>query len=100
MYSSSDRREHSSIDREQGQGTPFGELVSPRSVYYGCRSHPVHMRGNMVNLAEVLKELQQERSRLDEAIRVIGQLVFGNHAGARGTKRTLSAAARERIAAA
>ena len=54
----------------------------------------------MANLAEVLKELQQERSRLDEAIRVIGQLVSGNHAGAKRTKRNLSAAARERIAAA
>jgi hypothetical protein len=54
----------------------------------------------MANLAEVLKELQQERSRLDEAIRVIGQLVTGNHSGAKGTKRTLSGAARERIAAA
>jgi hypothetical protein len=52
----------------------------------------------MANLAEVLKELQQERSRLDEAIRVIGQLVSGNHTGAKGTKRTLSPAARERIA--
>ena len=52
----------------------------------------------MANLAQVLKELQQERSRLDEAIRVIGHLVSGNHTGA-GTKRTLSAAARERIAA-
>jgi hypothetical protein len=54
----------------------------------------------MANLAEVLKELQQERSRLDEAIRVIGQLVSGNHSGAQGAKRNLSAAARERIAAA
>ena len=54
----------------------------------------------MANLAEVLKELQQERSKLDEAIRVIGQLVTGNHAGAKRTKRKLSAAARERIAAA
>jgi predicted membrane metal-binding protein len=59
------------------------------------------MRGKtMANLAEVVKELQQERSRLDEAIRVIGQLVSGNHTGARTTKRNLSAAARERIAAA
>ena len=54
----------------------------------------------MTNLAEVLKELQQERSRLDEAIRVIGQLVSGNHTGARSTKRTLSTAARRRMAAA
>ena len=54
----------------------------------------------MANLAEVLKELQQERSRLDEAIRVIGHLVSGNHAGAKRPKRNLSAAARERIAAA
>jgi hypothetical protein len=54
----------------------------------------------MANLAGVLKELQQERSRLDEAIRVIGELVSGNHTGAKRTKRKLSAAARERIAAA
>jgi len=54
----------------------------------------------MANLAAVLKELQQERSRLDEAIRVIGQLVSGNHTGPKRTKRTLSPAARERIAAA
>ena len=54
----------------------------------------------MANLAEVLQELQQERSRLDEAIRVIGQLVSGNHTGAKRAKRTLSAAARERMAAA
>jgi hypothetical protein len=54
----------------------------------------------MANLAGVLKELQQERNRLDEAIRVIGKLVSGNHNGARSTKRTLSVAARERIAAA
>jgi hypothetical protein len=54
----------------------------------------------MANLAGVLKEMQQERNRLDEAIRVIGKLVSGNHNGARSTKRTLSVAARERIAAA
>jgi hypothetical protein len=54
----------------------------------------------MVNLAEALKELQQERSRLDEAIRVISQLVSGNHTGPKRRKRNLSAAARERIAAA
>jgi hypothetical protein len=54
----------------------------------------------MANLAAVLKELQQERSRLDEAIRVIGGLVTGNHTGATRAKRTLSAAGRERIAAA
>ena len=54
----------------------------------------------MANLAEVLKELQQERNKLDEAIRVIGGLVSGNHNGAQRAKRTLSVAARERIAAA
>ena len=59
----------------------------------------------MANFVEVLKELQQERSRLDEAIRVIGQLVSGNHtaawrAKAFPTKRTLSQAARKKIAAA
>ena len=54
----------------------------------------------MANLAELLKELQQERSRLDEAIRVIGELVTGNHAGAGSTKRTFSMAARRKMAAA
>jgi len=54
----------------------------------------------MANLAGVLKELQQERSRLDEAIRVIGELVTGNQSGSKSTKRTLSTAARRRMAAA
>jgi hypothetical protein len=59
----------------------------------------------MANFAEVLKELQQERSRLDHAIQAIGELVAPNHSGAaqRGvkrTRRTVSAAARRKMAAA
>jgi hypothetical protein len=58
----------------------------------------------MANLAVVLKELKQERTRLDQAIEVIGKLVgrdgtAGRTVGAR-PKRTLSAAARRKIAAA
>jgi len=55
----------------------------------------------MADLAGVLKELEQERARLDQVIEVLGNLVGRNHAGIRtkpkGTKRTLSAAARRRI---
>ena len=55
----------------------------------------------MADLAGVLKELEQERSRLDQAIAVIGQLVGMN--GTRGQTRAkrptriLSAAARRKI---
>jgi hypothetical protein len=55
----------------------------------------------MADLAGVLKELEQERSRLDQAITVIGQLVGRNGTGgqtrAKRPTRTLSAAARQRI---
>ena len=53
----------------------------------------------MANLAGVLKELEQERSRLDQAIQIVGQLVGRNSSGvrARRAKRTLSAAGRRKI---
>jgi len=53
----------------------------------------------MANFAGVLKELQQERSRLEQAIQIVGQLVGRNSTGvrARRPRRTLSAAARRRI---
>jgi hypothetical protein len=55
----------------------------------------------MADLAGVLKELEQERSRLDQAITVIGQLVgrngSGRQASAKTPTRTLSAAARRKI---
>jgi len=58
----------------------------------------------MANLVGVLKELEQERSRLDQAIEVIGKLVVrnGTDVKARGSrsKRTLSVTARRKIAAA
>jgi hypothetical protein len=58
----------------------------------------------MANLAAVLKELQQERSRLEHAIEVIGKLVGRNttsgRARGRRPKRVLSIAARRKIAAA
>ncbi len=56
----------------------------------------------MANFAAVLKELEQERGRLEQAIEVIGKLVGRNSTGvrARRPKRTLSAAARRKIAVA
>ena len=56
----------------------------------------------MADLAGVLKELEQERRRLDQVIQVIGNLVGRNGTGvrARRPKRTLSASARRKIAAA
>ena len=53
----------------------------------------------MANLAGVLKDLEQERSRLDQVIQVIGNFVGRNSTGvrARRPKRTLSAAARRKI---
>lgn len=59
----------------------------------------------MANFAEVLRELEQERSRLDQAIRAIGELVERNHTGAirasaKRPKRMVSAAARRKMAAA
>jgi hypothetical protein len=58
----------------------------------------------MANLAEVLKELKQERSALDHAIEVIGKLAGRNgtsvKVGRSQPKRTMSIAARRKIAAA
>ncbi len=59
----------------------------------------------MANFAEVLKELQQERNRLDKAIQAIEELVGHNRTGvietrARTPRRTVPAAARRRMAAA
>ena len=55
----------------------------------------------MADLAGVLKELEQERARLDQVIQVIGNLVGRNGTGIRikirSSKRTLSAAARKKI---
>ena len=57
----------------------------------------------MANLAAVLNELQEERSRLDQAITALSSLA-GRQASGSGTvrsgRRPLSAAARARIAAA
>jgi hypothetical protein len=64
---------------------------------------PNNVRGEitMANFAGVLKELQQERRRLDQVILVIGNLVGQNRTGIRTKpkrlKRTLSAAARSKI---
>ena len=55
----------------------------------------------MADLAGVLKELEQERSRLDQVIQAIGNLVGRNRTGIRTklkrSRRTLSAAARRKI---
>jgi hypothetical protein len=58
----------------------------------------------MANLAGVLKELKLEHGRLEQAIEVIGKLVGRNGTAGRKVsvrpKRTLSVAARRKIAAA
>lgn len=59
----------------------------------------------MANLAEVLKELQSERDRLNQAISALQPLVSMNGrpaavTGRESKSRTLSASARRRIAAA
>jgi len=55
----------------------------------------------MANFAGVLKDLQQERDRLNQVIQVIGNLVGRNRTGIRTKpkrlKRRLSAAARRKI---
>ncbi len=55
----------------------------------------------MANLAGVLKELKQERDRLNQVIQVIGNLAertrIGIHTKLNKPKRTLSAAARRKI---
>jgi hypothetical protein len=54
----------------------------------------------MADLAGVLEQLKQERAKLDKAIEALSGVV-GNHSGKSGrVKRTLSPAARKRIAAA
>jgi hypothetical protein len=56
----------------------------------------------MANIAAVLKELQQERNRLDQAIAALSSLAgTGSASGGAGSgRRPLSPAARARIAAA
>jgi len=58
----------------------------------------------MADFAAVLKELQQERDRLDQAIRVLGSLARRSNGsgslGKRPRRRPLSLAARRKIAAA
>jgi hypothetical protein len=55
----------------------------------------------MANFAEIVKELEQERSRLDQAITALRGLAVGKVVSIDRThKRTMSAAARRRIAAA
>jgi|ERR1035437_3561594 hypothetical protein len=59
----------------------------------------------MANFAEVLRDLEQERNRLDQAIKAIGELVGRSHAGSIATRakrptRTVSAAARRKMAVA
>jgi hypothetical protein len=70
----------------------------------GAVIHTNSGRIPMANFVEVLKELEQERSRLDQAIEVLGTLA-GRKTRTTKTKasrprRTLSAAARKKIAVA
>ena len=54
----------------------------------------------MANIAEVLKELQQEHEQLGKAIAALTPLASNGSAAVRRTRGSLSAAARRRIAAA
>ena len=54
----------------------------------------------MANYVKVLTELQQERSHLDKAIQAIGKLVGRAGTKVNRSRRTLSAGARRKIAAA
>src|SRR5438128_217985 len=56
----------------------------------------------MANIAEMVKELQQERDRLDQAIAALAPLAGTSKAssarsGASGPRRTLSAVARRKV---
>jgi hypothetical protein len=53
----------------------------------------------MANIAAIVKELLQQRSRLDEALRALGGLATSNNRGrgAKGSRRNMSAAGRRRI---
>src|SRR2546426_8919351 len=56
----------------------------------------------MANIAEMVKELQQERDRLDQAIGALAQLAgisntSSARGGASGPRRTLSIAARRKV---
>jgi hypothetical protein len=67
-------------------------LQNNLSAYAGYRI------SDMANLDLVIKELRQERDRIDDAIKVLASL-NGNASG-KSSVRTLSAAARQRISAA
>jgi hypothetical protein len=57
----------------------------------------------MADVAVVLKQLQEERSRIEQAIAALAQLngsLDGSTSGSNGSRRPLSTAARSRIAAA
>jgi hypothetical protein len=54
----------------------------------------------MVDLGDVLKQLEQERTKLDKAIAALSGVVGRKSETGRGRKRTLSVAARKKIAAA
>ena len=51
----------------------------------------------MANIAAIVKELEQQRSRLDEAIKALGGLATSNNTGRGTTRRKISADGRRRI---
>ena len=54
----------------------------------------------MTDLGAVLAQLKEERAKLDRAIAALSGVVGGKSTKGTGAKRTLSVAARKRIAAA
>ena len=97
------------ISRWQKLSTYGVALVSNRSaqcvVWSGLfYRHGANTREGdlMANIAEMVKELQQERDRLDQAIAALAPLAGTSKAssarsGASGPRRTLSAAARRKV---
>ena len=102
--SSSDKQKHYFFQlRFQVKAkTGLASVTGRRVVWTGSYFRQGKRGNTMADLAGVLKELEQERRRLDQVIQVIGNLVRRNGTGvrARRPKRTLSASARRKIAAA
>src|SRR5260370_42512549 len=90
------RQTMSFIDTNKGHC--FGELLLRRSVHYGCRSYSLPMRGDYGESRRGVEGVAARAEQVGCAIRVIVELVTGNHTGAKRTKRALSATARQRMA--
>jgi hypothetical protein len=73
----------------------FGQVQSPENRY---RIYQRATIPRMENLNDIMMQLQAERDRIDAAIKVLRGI--GAISGKQGKRRTLSVAARKKIAAA